>query len=190
MSQEFSQGCLLLASFRASLDGAFRRAAGCPTERLRPRDQGGSCQSSWKQVVDHKGITSIQALSAKAITGQPSFQRRSRPSSGLEGCREICIHLGPPAAAWPQRWCHGTSARLSLCVLQRENWNVCTNFSSLKLVMYPSWISLHLSSFHLTVKIIRWNSFRFADTLVSAEIYTSPHLSFLLIKLSKNLCDC
>lgn len=72
----------------------------------------------------------------------------------------------------------------------RKNWNVYTNFSSLKLVMYSSWISLHLSSFHLTVKIVRWNSFRFADTFVSAEIRTSLRLSFLLIKLSKNLCDC
>ena len=68
----------------------------------------------------------------------------------------------------------------------RKNWNVYINFSSLKLVMYSSWISLHLSSFHLTVITVRLNSFRFADTFVSAEICTSLRLSFLLIKLSKN----
>ena len=68
----------------------------------------------------------------------------------------------------------------------RKNWNVYINFSSLKLVMYSSWISLHLSSFHLTVITVRLNSFRFPDTFVSAEICTSLRLSFLLIKLSKN----
>lgn len=119
---------------------------------------------------------------------QPSFQRRSRPSSAGRAVKKRApIRNLPQLPDLREQTDVMEPKHVQVSVSSsRKNWNVYINFFSLKLVMYSSWISLHLSSFHLTVITIRWNSFRFADTFVSAEICTSLHLSFLLIKLSKN----
>ena len=59
-----------------------------------------------------------------------------------------------------------------------KKWNIYTDFfSSIKLVRCSGWIYFPLSSFHLTVVLIRQNTFRSANMFVSVEMYRQTLLS-------------